>query len=106
MQTIKIIEGKRYNTETATKIAEYWNRLSPSDFHSVTETLYRTPKGQFFMVGVGGALTRYAQSCGNNSWCGGSQWQVFTDDEAFEWLQSYGETDALESFFPNKIQDA
>jgi hypothetical protein len=103
---IRIIDGKCYNIQTATEIASYWNRLSPSDFHNVSETLYRTPKGQYFLVGKGGALSKYAQSCGQNSTCGGSEWSVFSDEEAFEWLERHEETEQLEALFPDRIADA
>lgn len=106
MTTIRIINGKRYNTETATEVAHYWNGLGGNDFRNLNETLYRTPKGAWFLVGSGGAMTQYAQSCGNNSFCGGVNWVVFTDDEAFEWLQKHEETTDLEEYFADRIQDA
>jgi hypothetical protein len=105
-QTVQIIDGKRYNVQTATEIASYWNGLGASDFHNVSETLYRTPKGAYFLIGSGGALSKYAQSCGNNSTSGGTRWSVLTDDEAFEWLEAHKETERLEELFPDKIQDA
>jgi hypothetical protein len=106
MNTTKIIDGKRYNTETATEIANWSNGLGYSDFRFVEESLYRTQKGVFFLVGKGGALSTYAQSCGNNSTCGGSEWKVLSDEEAFEWLQYRDQTEQLERLFADKIQDA
>jgi hypothetical protein len=105
-QTVQIIDGRRYNTATATEIASYWNGLSLSDFHTLTETLYRTPKGAFFLVGSGGALTSYSKSCGNNSYCGGTRWTVLSDEDAFKWLQDNEYTEQLETLFADKIQDA
>jgi hypothetical protein len=104
--TIRIIKGKRYNTETATAVGSWSNGYGHSDFHYVDETLYRTPTGGWFLIGEGGALSRYAQSCGHNSTCGGRDWYVLTDDEAFEWLQRREQTEALELFFSDRIQDA
>lgn len=104
--TTKIIDGKRYNTETATEVASYWNGLSTSDFRNLSETLYRTPKGAWFIVGSGGAMTTYAESCGNNSYSGGTGWSVLSDDEVFEWLQNHQETAALEQYFADRIEQA
>lgn len=41
----KIINGKMYNTETATKLGDFWNGLSKSDFRQLSETLYRKKNG-------------------------------------------------------------
>ena len=37
-----IIDGKRYDTERAPKMAEYGNGLGRSDFRNLDEELYRT----------------------------------------------------------------
>ena len=61
----KIINGKKYDTETATKIGEYSNGYSTSDFHYIDETLYRKKTGEFFLYGEGGPMTRYSHACGD-----------------------------------------
>lgn len=66
----KIINGKKYDTETATKVAEYWNGRSTRDFYYLYEELYRKKTGEFFLFGSGGAATNYAMQCGSNTWCG------------------------------------
>jgi hypothetical protein len=70
MKTKAIINGARYNTETATKIASRWNRLDNRDFRHITEVLYKTPKGEHFLSGEGGSLTEYGIQEGNT--CYGS----------------------------------
>ena len=40
------IDGKVYNTETAKKLAHYWNGLGASDFGNLSEDLYITKKGK------------------------------------------------------------
>ena len=102
----KIIDGKRYSTDTATKVASWQNSYGYSDFHHMEEDLYITPKGAWFLVGEGGALSKYAQSCGNNSTCGGVEWTALSVDEAFEWLQQHHKTEELETYFADRIQDA
>jgi hypothetical protein len=101
----KIIDGKRYDTDTAEMLAEYTFGY-PSDFRYVSEELYRTPNGAFFLHGEGGALTEYSVRVDNNSCTGGQTIIPFTKDEAVAWLEKNGKTAALEQYFPDSIQDA
>jgi hypothetical protein len=103
---IRIIDGKRYNTGTATEIASYYNGLGRSDFHCVEETLYRTPKGAWFLEFWGGSLSEYSRSCGPNSWCGDSGLKALSDDDAYLWLQHHNKTAALETYFADRVTDA
>ena len=56
----KIINGKMYNTETATEVFHYNNGLPYSDFNYLEESLYKKKTGEFFLAGKGGAMTKYA----------------------------------------------
>lgn len=62
----KVINGKMYNTETATRIASWDNGIYGNDFKSCEEDLYLSKKGQYFVAGSGGAMSSYAQSYGNS----------------------------------------
>lgn len=101
----KIINGKRYNTDTAAVIAEYWNGLTLSDFRYCDEALYRTKAGAFFVHGKGGALSRWAVPVGTSGRQGGNDIQVVTDDEAREWLESHDRIEQLEELFGSQIID-
>jgi hypothetical protein len=103
---IQIIDGKRYNTETAEKVGEYWNGLSSSDFHNMSEDLYRTRNGSWFLYYKGGALSSYARSCGNRSYCGDSGLKAMTEDEAYAWLELHFQVEAIEKYFAERVQDA
>lgn len=94
----KIINGKKYDTETATKIHEWWNGLACNDFRSKTEALYKKKTGEYFLHGEGGAMTRYAQSNGNTSW-GGSAIVPLTLEEAKTWAENQMNADDYESIF-------
>lgn len=94
-----IIDGKRYDTETATVIAEWSNGYLYSDFAYCAETLYRTKKGTWFLNGEGGAHSRYGRSVGDRI-CGGSRIVPLSDAEAREWLESHRETAAIDAHFP------
>jgi len=100
-----IIEGKRYDTETAREIAHYRNGLGSGDFRHVSETLYRTNKGAFFLAGEGGPMTRYAEGNGNSTW-GSSEIIPMEDDEALDWLEANGTPESVEKEFPDRITDA
>jgi hypothetical protein len=102
----KIIDGKRYDTETATKIAGWSNNLGSRDFHNCSEDLYKTKSGNWFIYGEGGPMTNYATSCGNNSYCGGEDICPMTPEEAQIWLETHNFVGELEEHFSNKIVDA
>lgn len=48
--TKKIINGKLYNTETATLVGRWWNKYSIHDFKYCEESLYRKKTGEFFCM--------------------------------------------------------
>jgi len=102
---VKVIDGKRYNCDTATEVAHYWNGLSSSDFNNLSETLYITQKGNFFLYGSGGPMTKYAIHCGNNI-SGGSDIIPLTKEEAFKWCENRAMTEAIEKYFSDMIEDA
>lgn len=103
----KIVNGKRYDTKTATEIASSWNGCSRSDFKFLLETLYKTDGGAWFLAGEGGALTKYAEVLeGGRSHCGGKDVVPLTPAEAKAWLEINRKTTALETCFASEIRDA
>lgn len=100
----KTINGKRYDTETAELVAEY-SYSNSNDFHYLSEELYRTKKGNWFIAGEGGAASKYAKSSGNSSF-GSSDIEAISKDEALEWLQKYDENDAIDKYFAEEIEEA
>jgi hypothetical protein len=101
----QIIDGKRYDTETATLVASYSNGLGSSDFRNLCEKLYITGKGNWFISGEGGALTAYAQPAGNMT-TGGSAIRPLISGEALEWLERHNCSDEIEEYFAEDIEDA
>ena len=83
-----VIDGRLYNTATAEKIAEYASGGN-GDFRAVSEALYRTQKGNWFLAGAGGPMTRWAESTGQNSYSGGSGIQIIDEDEALLWCERH-----------------
>jgi len=100
-----IIDGLRYDTDTAEEIAVHSNGLGPSDFHYLLETLYRTPNGRWFVHGEGGARTRYACPAGDGR-TRGRDIRPLRREEAMEWLEAHGKVKALEHHFADEIEEA
>ena len=101
----KIVEGKRYDTETATLIGEYSYGYR-GDFERIHEGLYRTKTGNFFVAGTGGPKTRYSVQVEQNSWSGSSDIYPLTNDEALEWAQAHLDAQEIEDEFAPMIADA
>lgn len=101
----KVINGKIYDTENATLLAEDWNGLGSGDFNYFVEELYITKKGSFFLYGSGGALSIYNESNGRETW-GISKIIPLTEKETFDWLENNGETEVIEEYFRDWIEEA
>lgn len=107
----KIVDGKRFDTETATLIGEASNigrgADSVGDFHYWSAGLYRSPrKAHYFLAGEGGAMSRFAQSVGQNSWAGGRDIIPMSREQAFEWAQEHLATEEVEAAFGDMVEDA
>ena len=95
---IKIINGKKYNTETAKEIASWNNGCSYTDFNFVEETLYKKKTGEFFIHGHGGAMSCYCESC-SGGWRAGDEIKPITINEAKKWLEEYSDADTYIAVF-------
>jgi len=103
----RIIEGKRYNTDTAQKIASYDNGCGGGDFDCLEETLYHTKAGALFIHGRGGARTWYASSSeGGRCFSSGEDIIPYTKAETKEWLELHHKEEAIERLWPDEIVDA
>lgn len=94
----KIINGKLYDTDTAEYIGGYEYGNS-SDFEYVSEALYRKKTGEFFLYGRGGPMSKYAQSCGVNSWGGGEAIISERDFNVKEWVATHCDVDTYIKLF-------
>lgn len=94
----KIIDGKLYNTETATFIAEWDNGLNFTDFNYVDKTLYQTQKGNFFLQFEGGCMSHYGKHVGGNGYAMRGL-LPFTNEEAADWLEEHGFAVEYEEYF-------
>lgn len=101
----RVIEKKVYDTDNALMIAEDWNGLGGNDFRSLNEELYKTKKGNYFLYGSGGPLTKYGKSSGNQTF-GSSEIIPMSKQEAYQWLEQHSETEAIEEFFLDEFEEA
>jgi hypothetical protein len=103
---IAIIDGKRYDTDKAELIFQYWNGKPTNDFKYRTKTLYRTKLGSWFLHHYGGPLTDMGVDGGYSE-----SIEPMTDiDQVYNFLErSSSEPEALkaiETYFPDRIVDA
>ena len=94
----KIINGKKYDTDTAKEIGYWSNGYPHSDFNYCEETLYLKKTGEYFLHGEGGALTEYARNTWNGS-TGGSCIIPLTEEGAKNWAMDHLECDEYEALF-------
>ena len=95
----KIINGRKYDTETATEIETYNNGKSYTDFSYVEETLYKKKTGEFFLAGSTGAFGRFAHRSGVGCYCKGSGIAPLSIDEAKEWCENHLDVEKYEELF-------
>ena len=101
----KIINGKKYDTETAQRVAEWDNGRYRNDFDRCSEELYRKKTGEFFLYGEGGPMSRYARSCGQNQWCGGEEIIPLNYDAAQKWAEDHLDGDEYKKIFGEVAED-
>jgi hypothetical protein len=83
----KIINGKIYNTETATCIAD--ENKSLFNFYSTSESLYRTKSGNWFIYGESSAGGRYGRSSeGGRTESSGEDIVAIKPEEAARWAET------------------
>lgn len=98
MYISKIIDGLRYNTATAEEICTFESDSRKGDFRHEVTTLYRTPRGRFFLAGRGGAMTRWAQAVqGGRS--GGEGLHPVGTAEARDFVEQHADEDTVARFF-------
>ena len=94
----KIIKRKRYNTESAVKLGEWDNGQQTELISFCRERLYRTQSGNYFLHGVGGALTKYA-TFNTIDGEGGEEIIPMTFEQAKEWAEKKLSGDEYETIF-------
>lgn len=89
----KIINGSRYDTETAKRLGWWESGPDIRDLFYCSETLYRTKSGKYFLHGEGGPGTAY----GNRP--NGEQIIPIAEDAAKAWAEEHMDGDDYEAAF-------
>lgn len=92
----KIINGKRYNTESAHFCGD--REYGSTDQDRVYEALFQKRTGEFFLYGAGGAWSKYAKEVSLNNWLDGEEIIPLTEEEAKEWAKTYLWGDEYQEF--------
>lgn len=100
-----IIEGKRYDTDTAEELAGWSNTNDYGDFRHEGFVVYRTKGGRYFIEFWGGPLSRYGRVFGNDRH-GDKGLSALSNEAARTHLERCGDkgTAALERYFD--VEDA
>lgn len=101
----KIINGKVYDTSTASRVAAWENMQDVRNFGRCTEALYRKKTGEFFLHGEGGPMTRYAKTVGQNEWSGGEEIIPLSYEAAQKWAEEHLDGDEYEEIFGAVAED-
>lgn len=99
----KIINGKRYDTDTAKECGFF--SINPGQLDELTETLYRKSTGEFFLHGCGGPQTKYANADGLSGWSSGERILPLTVSEAKGWAEKNISADEYEKLFEVTEED-
>ena len=93
-----IINGRKYDTETAELIESYDNGRYGNDFGQLSESLYRKKNGEFFLHGEGGPMTVYREAVGS-MWTNGEKLIPLSVDEAKAWAEKHCSVEMFEEVF-------
>ena len=94
----KIINGRLYSTETAKEIYA-WDNGFYGSFRYFSEALYQKKTGEFFIFGQGGAMSKYAQPCGENNWGYGERIIPVSESDARKWMEDHADADTYIEVF-------
>ena len=102
----KIINGKIYDTQTANIIGQYDNGYGSGDFKIISEDLYKSTKGSYFLHGRGGPLSAYATQIGNGRGYGEALVPM-SKQNALDWCQDRELINSkIEAEFVDLIEEA
>lgn len=88
----QVIDGKIYNTETATRVCSLDCSVYPHNFAYHETYLFRTKSGRWFLAGFGGPSSMWRSPAPGGGWGGGSGIRPVTPAEA----QTYAELECMD----------
>jgi hypothetical protein len=100
---MRVVNGRRYNTSTAMKICSWGHEGKPRDFRWEETSLYRTPKGAWFVSGEGGPISQWRRRCGD-MWGSGDGLNPVAATDARMLLEQHGTAEQCAEYFA--VEDA
>ena len=94
----KIINGRKYNTETARCVGIYEVGVG-DNLYGFSEELYRKRNGEYFLYGAGGPGSKYSKTIGCNEWSGTEEITPMAYEEARSWAEKHLDADEYEAEF-------
>lgn len=85
---VKVINTKKYDTQTAKEVGYYENGYNRNDFNFCSETLYIKKTGEYFLHGEGGPMSSYAVHSGNET-SSGEMIKPLNYEQARSWSEKY-----------------
>ena len=101
----KMINGKKYDTETAALVGGWDNNRQGNDLYYCSERIYKKRTGEYFLFGSGNAMSKYRTYSGDNSWGGGEQIMPLSYDAARKWAEEHLPADEYEAEFGTVSED-
>jgi hypothetical protein len=98
------IDNRVYDTTKAKLVATASN-YGGNDFRAWTEDLYLTGKGNWFLHGMGGPMSKYAEHHLNSS-TDGELITPMTAEEAYAWCETHQLQKAIDQHFSEMIEEA
>ncbi|HMM87058.1 hypothetical protein [Azohydromonas sp.] len=86
----KIVNGKSYDTESAAEVCDLPCTAARSDFEWHDTTLYVSPRGQFFVAGMGGPASMWRTPAYGGGWNSGDGLRLVDADEARSIMERAG----------------
>lgn len=96
---VKIINGKKYSTETAERVGFYSNSPDRNDFHWEEENLFKKRTGEFFLFCEGGPASIYCTWIDSRNRTSGDKIIPLTFEEAREWAEEHLDAEEYEEIF-------
>lgn len=101
----RIIKGKRYDTFTARRVAEWENMPYATDMDWYCENLYQKRNGEYFLHGAGNARSKYAKNLGDNHWGASETIIPLSYESARQWAEEHMDADDYEREFGEVSED-
>ena len=95
----KIINGRMYNTDTATEINWQENTANRGNYNYYREYLYRKKTGEFFLYGYGNAASGYRRLNAGGLYEPGEKIIPISDERAKTWVEQYCSVDTYIELF-------